>query len=98
VVLIATNIYRFESFVNIKAVFDFLTFNQPNEPSETDFCEVNFIVYICVELISIAYNFCFSLDLLLTLNYPFFAGKKRMKYYNSLSIIFVAILIPLSWQ
>lgn len=96
IVLISLNIYNVEHFVDIKNVFDFLTFNQPSEPSETDFCELNFLIYILLELLSIGYNLSFSIDLLVTLKIPFFAGRKRMKFYHLLAIGLVAITLPLS--
>ncbi len=73
-ILIAVNIYKFESFVNIKNVFDVITFNQPNEPTDTEFCEINYGLYMILELSSIAYNIAFSIDLFVTLKFPFYAG------------------------
>lgn len=95
VILIAINIYKFEEFIDIQKVFHFLVFFS-RDPSETDFCVVNFTLYILLELLSIAYNLCFSIDLLVTLKKPFFAGRKRMKFYHIFSIIFVACFLPLS--
>jgi hypothetical protein len=45
---------------------------------------------------SIAYNIAFSTDLLITLKKPFFAGHKRMKFYNLFCIIMLAFALPMS--
>lgn len=45
---------------------------------------------------SIAYNIAFSADLLVTLKKPFFAGKKRMKFYHLFCVVVVACGLPMS--
>ena len=54
-----------------------------------------------LELSSIAYNISFSIDLLITLKFPFYAGtsrlflgKKRMKYYNLFAVLFLLATMP----
>lgn len=96
VILIAVNIYQFEHFVKINEIFDFFVFYRMGEPSETQFCEINYTIYIILELMSIAYNISFSADLLITLKKPFFAGKKRMKFYHLFCLVFIACALPTS--
>jgi hypothetical protein len=54
-----------------------------------------------LELSSIAYNIAFSIDLFVTLKFPFYAGisllikgKKRIKFYNLFAVIFLLSTIP----
>lgn len=39
-----------------------------------------------VELLSISFHICYAIDLLLTVKFPFFPGKKRRKYYYAFSL------------
>lgn len=45
---------------------------------------------------SIAYNISFSADLLITLKKPFFAGRRRMKFYHALCAVLVSCALPMS--
>jgi hypothetical protein len=47
-----------------------------------------------LELSSIAYNIAFSIDLFITLKFPFYAGKKRMKFYNLFAVVFLICTMP----
>jgi len=53
------------------------------------------MIYIVLELMAIAYNICFSADLLITLKKPFFAGHKRMKFYHLFCVVLLVFAIPL---
>ena len=96
IILYAFSVYEFESMIHIKTIFDLLVFYRTREPSDTEFCEVNFTIYILLQLTCLAYNICFSVDLLITLKKPFFSGKKRMKLYNLFCFVVVVFGLPLS--
>ena len=50
-------------------------------------CLTNKSMYFIFLILSICYNICLSMDLKITLMLPFYSGKKRIKYYNAISIL-----------
>jgi len=92
----AYNMYAFENFLNIKNRFHYLTFFADVLPTEEDFCETNYLIYMYLELLSISFHICYSIDLFLTLKYPFLSGKKRRKIYYVFSLLYPVAVILLS--
>lgn len=98
IILMAYNMYKFEQFLHIRTVFDFLTFHFDILPTEEDFCLSNYYIYMFLELLSISFHICYSVDLFITLKYPFYSGKKRRKIYYFFSFIFPFLTISNSLQ
>ena len=89
IVLMAVNIFAYEDYINITDVFGILTFGLVQLPAsdEEDLCVYNYCVYMLVELLSISFHICYSVDLLVTIKFPFLTGKKRRKYYYAFSLL-----------
>lgn len=83
----AYNMYGYEDFLNIKTIFHTLIFNLNILPDEEAFCQSNYYIYMFFELLSISFHICYSIDLFITLKYPFYSGKKRRKIYYLFSIL-----------
>ena len=85
----AVNIFAYEDYIDITDVFNVLTFGLVTLPAsdEEDLCVYNYCVYMLVELLSISFHICYSVDLLVTIKFPFLTGKKRRKYYYAFSLL-----------
>lgn len=64
--------------------------------SEQDFCISNYYIYMLFELVSISFHLCYSVDLFITIKYPFYSGKKRRKIYYLFSFLFPIITLSTS--
>jgi hypothetical protein len=51
-----------------------------------------------VELLSISFHICYSVDLLITVKFPFLTGKKRRKYYYAFSVLFPLVTLINSFE
>lgn len=95
----AINIFTFENVVDIKRIFHLLTLDLIHLAStdeNTDFCVYNYWMYMLVELLSISFHICYSVDLFLTIKFPFLTGKKRRKFYYAFSAILPALTLAAS--
>lgn len=62
------------------------------------FCTYNYCVYMFLELLSMSFHICYSFDLLLTIKFPFLAGRKRRTYYYLFSLFFPLVTIVNSFE
>lgn len=51
-----------------------------------------------VELLSLSFHICYSVDLLITIKFPFVPGRKRRKYYYALAVVLPVITLANSIQ
>lgn len=49
-----------------------------------------------VELISISFHICYSVDLFITIKFPFLSGDKRRKFYYLFSGVLPAVALFVS--
>ncbi len=99
----AIDIFTYENFIHITNIFHALTFNiiklsDSDTNDKIDFCIYNYCVYMLVELLSISFHICYSIDLFITIKFPFFTGKKRRKYYYLFAVILPLITLANSFQ
>jgi len=85
--------YLYERMISVQNVFHLLTFGLDFLPSPDDFCTYNYCIYMFFELLSISFHICYSIDLLVTLKFPFFSGRKRRKFYFLFSALLPGIAI-----
>jgi hypothetical protein len=65
----------------------------PNFRRKELLCEGNLFEFIFFQFVSVIYNSCLCLDLILTLKNPFFPGSRRNKFYHMFAFIIPASLI-----
>ena len=92
----ACGLYGLEHVLHIRQVFHLLTFNLDILPSEDDFCMYNYCIYMALELLSLSFHICYSVDLFITLKFPFLNGRKRRKFYYAFSLLFPVATLSLS--
>lgn len=97
----AVDIFAYEDYIDIAQVFHFLTFDRVSLPSpdeNADFCVYNYCVYMLVELLSLSFHICYSVDLLITIKFPFVPGRKRRKYYYAFAVVLPLVTLANSIQ
>ena len=77
-------------------MFQWLTLGVQVVVDEQDFCVYNYYIYMLLELLSISFHLCYSVDLFITIKYPFYSGKKRRKIYYLFSFLFPIVTLATS--
>lgn len=80
--LISLNIYNIESGFHIEEIFSLLTFHFKFHPSDIGFCTLNLTLFVVLETLSLCFNICLAIDLIITLKKPFLSGKKTLIQEN----------------